>query len=1014
MKKKKILLLIGLISVLVLSTVLGVSAIADSKNYVWSEINLSNELFAGDTFTVPTATVNDGEKDYSSSFVLKFPNGKSYSDTDDNPKTPSEFRLPYSGIYQLTYTANVNGTMVTKTNAFNVNEKLFSVTGSGSSVAYGTAECPDLSGEGKVTKSGLMVKLAAGDTFNYNKIVDLNEMPSIAKIIEFYNVPSVDRELDVSGITLILTDAYDETNKIEIKIKAILKAASEDKWDWTYLSACAPNAGQTTTGYAKGARPEVQVDTIYGAGTHFSFYGSSFYKNDNSHTGRKYTALDRTITVNYSNKDKTVYVGDNKVVDLDDPFFFSKLWDGFTSSKVLVSFVGNTYFKETANILIKELCGQRLDDANILTKDTEPEFTLDNNGVDLDNAITVLGYKFPVFNVTAVDAYDGKLPVTVKAFNGYYSTMKNELDIVDGYFIANKLGVVTLEYSVVSFSGRVYTKLIDIFVKPEKIMTAAFSGDRVTSGKAGDIFDIADFAVENNVGKVENVISVYKGDVEIPVTDGSFKATSSGEYKVKVVSTDIIGQEAIGEYTVMVSTNNKPVFYGDVILPKYLIVGKTYKMPSFTAYDYSSETEKAVESKVKVNGTETTSFKPTEEGDVTVQYVASTEGGTTTKSYTLKAVSVTKDQDALDYGKYFANVRVESKNGANDVSISAMGEYDGKATFINYLSSYDFSVEFVVNALKDEFDTLDFYLRDVLDEKNYIKVSIDHKNYKAFVNGNDVGCTLEVKSLFDTTGKAAIKLSYDERVNKISIGGQSVVVEGFKGFYGNLIYLDVALAGVEGEAEVAIRKICNQVLKTSMKKDTIAPIVSYNGEYEIYADINTELKVYRAVVTDVLNPIVEYYLTVITPNGYAVASDGTVLNKVSSDRDYTVTLDKLGTYIVEYYAKDAAGKTASGTKSNINVIDKESPTITIVGEIPKTAKVGDKITVPTVTLTDNVDTELEVVVIIYNSYSGLRKVLKESEFEVTIPSSKYIISYICMDKAGNVARVSFTVEVGEK
>ncbi len=1003
MKKNKLLCLISLIAILVVSSVCAILAFADNANYQWSEITLSNEYYVYDFFTVPTAKVSDGTNEYNADFCLITPNGKSYTDDDNDFTTPSEFMFESAGEYQLVYTAVINGKAVVRTVKFTVSENLFSVSSANSSIEYGEFSYKYPDSEETRSRTGLKVSLAAGDTFSYNKVVSLNDMPSLAKIIEFYAMPETDRELDFSGLTVILTDVYDRSNQIEIKVKALINAKTQDKWDWTYLSACVPSIGQITSGYAKGASPEVQVDTIYGASHRFSFYGSSFNKKE--------SAFNCSMPIYYNNTEKAVYVGTNLVADFDDTFFFSKLWDGFTSDKILVSVIGNTYYKQKANIVISELCGQNLSEDNVLNRNSIPEFAIDRNGVDLDNAVAVLGYKFPIFDAKAVDIYDGELPVSVKVFNSYYSSSKSELDIVDGCFVADRLGVVTIEYSAKTFDGNVFVKTVDVAVVADEIITAEFLTENQT-GVAGTIFNIADFTVENNVGNVEKTISVIFNDKEVDITEGKFKAVSSGEYTVKVTVKDVIGQVAEDTYSVAVAKNPIPVFFGDAVVPKYFIVGKKYNLPEFNAYDYFSDVEKQVKTTIKVNGKECTDYTCEQEGIVTVEYIAKTVSGENVKTYNVKAVSVKQNETSLNLTKYFdaKDMSVTSNTLGVNLTVDS-GKDSGKVTFINYVSAYGFSLDFAIAPEKDDFANLEISLVDVVDVNNSIKITIDPKMLKAYVNGELMNTVLSAKNLFDTTGKASINLSFDARSKVISLGSGTFNVVDFNGFTSGLLYLEIAINGVEQEGEVSVRKISNQVVRSNIKRDNIEPQISFNGSYELYAEINQTQKVYSAVITDVLNPITESYVSVTAPDGsFVTATNGTLLNKADAGVDYEFIFSNYGTYKVKYYAKDADGNSETGVTNNITVVDKEPPEVNVDGKIPTSVKFGSVVKIPKVVATDNIDEELTVNVVIYNTYTGFRTLLKEDEFTVKYVGD-YVVTFVCYDAAGNVSSKSFTIKV---
>ena len=1009
MKGKKLFVLISLVCLLVASTVCAVIGFAKDNGYTFGTVELSGEYYTGDVLTIPQVKVSNGEKSFDADFCLKFPDGKSYTDDDGNPLTDSQFKLNMSGVYRLIYSATVDGKHLSKELKFTVNSKLYSTSGNKSTAVYGQASYKNIYDEESQTRTGLKLSLAAGEEFSYNQVVDLREGSANRNLITFYALPNVDRELDASGITLVLTDAYDSNNTIEIKIKAVefpMNQMAESHWNWTYLSACAPIAGQVTTGYAKGAPIEVQVDTIYGAGVNFSFYGSNFYKTNNP--------INLAMSVSYNDAEKAVYVGTNKVVDLDDPFFFGqRLWGGFTTGEVFFGIKGNVFYKDSINLLITEICGKDLSGENVLIKDSQPELTIDYGVMNKNNLWTVVGYKFPVFSATAVDVYDGPLSVTIKAFNGYYSSVKTELDIVDGCFTADKIGLVTLEYSITAHNGQKYTELVDVSVKSEKTISVELSDNYVESGKAGDVVEIAEYEIIGGVGNIAESVVVTKGEKTYPVTDGAFTADSEGSYLVKITAVDTIGQPAEQSYTVEIAKNDNPVFYGDVVIPKFFVVGKTYTLPEYTAYDYSSADGVAVESVVRINGDVGNVYTPTSAGDLVIEYVATTSAGQTVKPYYAKAIDHTKTavngDKVMDVTKYFDQTGFDVSADSSGVNF-VVANVDAKATFINYITSYEFVLDFVISPDKKAFERLEITLSDVLIKDKVLTIAVYVADGKVTVNGVDTEIRISQEALFDTTGRSSASVAFDARSGKLTASGASYVIKDFVPFTEDIVALTLNVQGVVGEARFSVRKICNQVLWSTTRKDGIDPILSYNGTYGIYMEKDSVLTIFRAVVCDVLSPLKENYVSVYNPDGsIATATDGTALDKVPSNRDYQVLLSKYGTYVVDYYVIDDTGNNPP-FKSNIQVADNQPPVIKVKDNFPKTANVGDVIRIPDYQVTDDVDKDLTVTVVLYNDFDGLRRIWTDKYFVIN-EVADYSITYISYDTAGNAASVTVTIHV---
>ncbi len=1013
MKHKFFVILSLVVAFITCATFSIVMLSADSNNYVWDDIVLENEYFVGESFSAPNVSVSlDGEK-YDTKYVLKFPDGKAYADEDGLKETIDEFTLTQTGIYKINYSANVKGDLVTKTVEFSVDEYLYSVTSERSTLFYGEVSHPvyndinDPDDDGVKSKNGLSLKLVSGDVFNCNKFIDLSKKSSTQNIITFSALPEVDRQLEVSSFDVVLTDAYDPSNTVEIRIKAILNANNEAEWNWTYISACAPSAGQMTTGYAPGANPPVQVDTIYGCGVFFSLYGSSWDKGA--------AAIDRTLSIQYNFNERAIYANNALVVDLDDSYFFGqKLWDGFTTGEVFLSFKGNTYYKDTANVLITEIFGNTVGENEVLNKESQAEINIEDNGIDQSNPISVIGYKFPIFNATAVDVYDGVLPVTVKAFYGYYSNNKTELDIIDNCFVADRAGIVTLEYSVVMHDGTLNKKTVDVRVEKEKTIDIVLEENYVKSGSAGNDIQIANYNIVGAIG--ENVVKkevFFNGNV-IEVVDGKFKTVSQGVYTVKILVEDSLGQKDEVSYDVTVAPNLIPMFLTDAAIPQYLIVGQKYVLPQLKAFDYSLDYEKIIDTKIRVNGVYTDTFTPETVGDVLIEYVAENGNGNKVRTYNSKAISVTNDK-GLDFSKYFISDNGLTESGTDGVKFSTGSGASSTVdfAFVNYLSAYELAVEFCVNGNKRNFEFFTICLQDVISSDEIIKISIETLSRQVYINGEACDVSIDATSLFGMTSNSSMRISFNGRTNDLSIGDTNLTLDSSLRFSENLLKMKISMEGVTGESEFFVKKICNQVLKSSIRKDVMAPTASYNGKYDIYYSKNTMLKVYKLVAVDVLNPISECFVSVKTPEGnFAVAVDGTTLNKVSASVDYQVELAEYGSYKIEYSVKDSAGQKVSGMTTSIEIIDKEPPVITIDDDLLQTAKVGDEIDLPDISVTDNLDSQLKVTVILWNSYDCLRTVLAEDVTEITFTKvATYYLSFVCYDSAGNVATKTISVKV---
>ena len=78
MKKNRIICFLALIFVFVSSIFITSVVIADNKNqdYIWDEIRLDGEYYAGNGFSVPIISVSNNGATFETKFTLRFPSGK--------------------------------------------------------------------------------------------------------------------------------------------------------------------------------------------------------------------------------------------------------------------------------------------------------------------------------------------------------------------------------------------------------------------------------------------------------------------------------------------------------------------------------------------------------------------------------------------------------------------------------------------------------------------------------------------------------------------------------------------------------------------------------------------------------------------------------------------------------------------------------------------------------------------------------------------------------------------------
>lgn len=967
-------------------------------------------------FTVPERTLTvDGESAAADSVVI-YPDGTATKN--------STITLDQSGRYEIRYTAVIGGKIYYENVEFVVNKHAYYCTGSGESRVEYRSEFSDKfpytwwnadntteTRYNDFKKAGLLVELKQGDKFECAKLIDVSNLKKTDLLFGVTAIPYVQGVCDFERLDFVLTDSADPSISLKIRARGYLNDG--DEYPYTYILAGGQN--QALKGYEAG-KNLIHVNDEWGTGTNHSFYGTynciyGTYNDPEAHQILKlyYDTDENAVYTQWNSyRDRSI----KRVIDLDDPQFFSDPWSGFPSGKVKLSIEAGVYTGETARFLVSTIAGLDLSETEFNETDP-PGITVDCDYEIMPKAVR--GGVYPIPAATAFDAYTGKCAVKTTVWYNYGQTNAVNVQTSDDRFTTAKPGTYAIVYEAKDAYGNVAKKVL--WIECEKNLPEvgiALSGDYETACNAGERVDLAAYTLGGGSGNVSVTVTATVGGVTETVND-SFIPRRTGTYKINYVATDYLGRTATTSYDLIVSASDRPIF-GDVpILPVAYISGTKYVIPTLYADDYSSGEAKKVAATVKVNdgngeksynAGETFTPIANESGSLTLEFAA----GDATVIYTVPCVNVRAANKLLAAENYFVADGSTVTKDDTGVIVTADGER-GEAAFINSVLAETFDAELTFPNLAT-LTEVDVTLTDAFDKTVSATVRIvrDGNNTRIITSGGEASVS---GAGFGETSKSS-SLTYSD--GAFVLGGIRASVAftdggaAFDGFPSGKVNARITVIGSESGANIKINSINGQALSSKTALDFVAPEIYIGGVYGGSHEACAVVTLPSADYADVLDPSATCTMTVTDPDGNAVTDvGGKTLKEVDPD-EYSVKLDKLGVYTVMITAKDAGGNTSNRVYS-IKSEDVTPPVLTINGEW-KDGKLGETYTLPEITATDdNGETAVRIMVLDPNGkVTVLKTGVNAIKFAV---AGKHTITIVARDGAGNVTSKRVTVIVNE-
>lgn len=979
--------------------------IVDDAAYL-SAVNLANEYLFGTELEVPDADIIIGENSFEAQKRIVYPSGISYSNNVILLNEPGEYIVQYS--------------VVTPNGNYQFNKK-FNVVISGGDLfedKNNKSEFYESSLYYYEQESGVMLSMRSGAEVRYKNIINISGSTLSDFFITYYIVPTTIGTADFGALRIRLTDVYDENNFIEILSKD--SGATNTGGVGSYVQA-APYGQTLGEGYEDDWDNGQTIASGYTTLT--GFRGLCFHTHGYSDLKGGFAIEDATKYLyprtSYRFSIASTVPNFRYITDLDNPNFYEKPWEGFTTGECYVTIIPEQVGSR-ANVLITSIGGTSL--ATTTSKNTyAPIISLTEYDSNLPDGI--VGVAYPLPNVYGFSKYYGVLDVESHVYlnvKGYL----NEINLIDGKFIPEQTGKYTIVFTANNPDGFVTEEKYNLTIKDNlpNLTIALNEEEKVTFGYVGDEINIAGYNVENASGNAKVKITVVSPSGQESVVNNSFVPNVNGSWLVKFEVTDYILRTDSDSYAIEVSVYDTPVIKNEVSLPEGFINGFTYILPQAAALDYTANvlnpaiingdiyvSDDSGEQRLSDNGKYIANVSHGSE--VTVKYVFTASNGKTSEKIYKKTGLVVKNGNSVDMTKYFVT---------KGVTIAPSTEYtsftfntNASIAFSKEVLASGAKITFNVDGSENNFETIRIIMVDSVDAAERIEFTVSKKgnefkdSYFCLNNGwrkNTVG------SFFGNTPDV-FSYTFNGMSNTISDGSglsiakvdKTIYGEKFNGFSSGKIYIKILLENVNGNSKLILYNISGQSIN-SRTSDVVAPIMQIKKSISGTYSLGSTVTISDVFAVDVLSEIKS--ATVSVTLGSVPGSGAVVLSERSAYNTYSLNLSEYGTYWVNYTIVDTANKKYTDSE-RLYVRGTTLPRLEVSGAISSSASLNSTLSVPGAVVHDGSgDNRYSVVAIDPN---GQMSVISGSiKFNI---KGKWIIRYFAYDKYYNCSTIDYVVNV---
>ena len=983
-----------------------INAVKTNAAEVWTVGEMDNKYLYGTSLDVPEATVEVNGAAVAATPTVTYPNG--LTTTADNVK------LTQAGIYTITYRAVVNGTQCVEKKTFEVEDKAYLVQSDKSSVTYGTYT------NYGANSTGLIVRLAEGDSLTLSKLVNFDELTAVDKIVEAFVTPDTRGVYDFSTLIFTLTDPLDSSVSLRFRLRRW--SSDVDGLRVSYVDV-GPN-GQAQVGCENG------IHRLDARGTPMEHTFTATAVKGNAWRGDAVEQIPDIykFSVTYDPISMEVKTQNKHVAHLNNLEYYENVWGGFPSGKAKLTITATEYIAETANFCLTSVFGLDLSQ-EAFDEDGAPIVNVEKSQEEMPQG--QVGYEYAIPAATAMDYYSGNCTVKASVYRDYVSEMPISVGVTNGKFKPTVAGWHTIVYTSTDMLGNVAKETRNVYVAEDLgAIDVAIPEDVATNTTLGSWTPVGAATYSGDCGVADMKITATFGEETYDITEEmGFLPEKPGEWKITYTVTDYIGRTGTAEYTVVAEIGEGYILLDKIILPKVFVSDTKYELPMAHAIDYANGgnyvcdvvvTDKNGEKTYKAGDT----FLPSvaENGDtvkLSYQY-----NGAVLATFEVPTVTV-REGTKLDVKNYVygKDVSTSYKDEAGEwyTGVGITANADSALcgwTFATPQLANDFSIIFGGIAEKSNFEALTVTLTDSKNENEKISVTLTVKSSGATMIVGDAAVDVSGTSL--ANGKD-YTVAYSD--GKFSFGGVSMEAtttldgEAFTGFSSSLVYVTVDMINAKAGAGYELLTV-NGANLSRRKLEVFAPSFEILGEFGGNQSLNAVYEIFPAVANDVFSPNTSLTLTVTAPDGTIVTdNNGVKLERVAPDKAYYITLTQYGKYQATYAIaeEDWVAENPLSLVKTFFVIDEVAPQVKFINATQTTAKVGDVIVMPDLVYQDNI-TSADQLNVVRGVFSPSGRYIRFADGENAIQclyKGEYRFYAMVMDAFGNMASVMHVVTVTE-